>query len=110
MDREWALVLAIGAVSVAIRLLPEAWLRGRAPPKVVADALPWLPACVAGALLGVLHFGAPTGVQVEYLLAAAAASLTLLWRRSFYLPIVAGALALALLRNAGRLSSWLSFL
>lgn len=105
MDAEWALVLAIGLVSAAIRLLPEAWLRGRAPPQAVADALPWLPACVSGALLGVLHFGAPADVQVEYLLAALAASLTLLWRRSFYLPILAGALTLALVRNAPWLRS-----
>lgn len=99
MDREWAVALAIGLVSVAIRLLPEAWLRGRAPPKAVADALPWLPACVAGALLGVLHFGAPPDMRFDYLMAAGAASLTLLWRRSFYLPILAGALVLALLRS-----------
>jgi branched-subunit amino acid transport protein len=104
VDAEWVPVLAIGTVSVVVRLIPEAWLRGRAPPQVVADALPWLPACVAGALLGALHFGAPSEVQVEYLLAAGAASLTLLWRRSFYLPIVAGALVLALLRH----SSWFS--
>jgi branched-subunit amino acid transport protein len=102
---DWLLVLAIGGVSAVIRLLPEAWLRGRAPPKAVADALPWLPACVAGALLGVLHFGAPPDARADYLLAAAAASLTLLWRRSFYLPILAGALTLALLRHPSWFSS-----
>jgi branched-subunit amino acid transport protein len=105
VDPEWAAVLAIGLVSAAIRLLPEAWLRGRAPPRFVADALPWLPACVAGALLGALHFGAPADDRLPYLLAAAAASLTLLWRRSFYLPIVAGALVLALLRHPSWFSS-----
>lgn len=105
MPADGLLVLAIGGVSALIRLLPEAWLRGRAPPKIVADALPWLPACVAGALLGVLHFGAPADARAGYLLAAAAASLTLLWRRSFYLPIAAGALVLALLRHPSWFSS-----
>lgn len=98
MDREWLLVLGIGLASVALRLLPEAWLRGRAPPAPVAAALPWLPACVAGTMLGVLHFGVGPALRLEYLAAAAAAGLTLLWRRSFYLPIVAGAVVLALLR------------
>lgn len=98
MAETWLLVLGIGLASAAIRLLPELWLRGREPPALVRDALPWLPACVAGTLLGVLHFGAEPALRLEYLVAAGAASATLLWRRSFYLPIVAGALALALLR------------
>jgi branched-subunit amino acid transport protein AzlD len=99
MADEWLLVLGIGLASAAIRLVPELWLRGREPPPLVRDALPWLPACVAGTLLGVLHFGAPSGLRLEYLAAAGAASLTLLWRRSFYLPIAAGAVVLAVWRS-----------
>jgi branched-subunit amino acid transport protein len=98
MADEWLLVLGIGLASAAIRLVPELWLRGREPPPLVRDALPWLPACVAGTLIGVLHFGADPSVRVEYLAAAGAAGLTLLWRRSFYLPILAGAIVLAALR------------
>lgn len=86
------------AVSLAIRLAPEAWLRGRAPPAPLARALPWLPVVVAGALAGVLHLGAPADVRGQYLVAAVPAGLTLLWRRSFYLPLVVGAASLALLR------------
>lgn len=98
LTTEWLVVLAAAAVSVAIRLAPEAWLRGREPPKVVRDALPWVPVVVAGALVGVLHLGADADVRWEYLIAAVPAGLTLLWRRSFYLPLLAGAATLALLR------------
>lgn len=98
---EWLLVAGAGLVSVVIRLAPEAWLRGRAPPALLARALPWLPVSVAGALAGVLHFGASPEVRVEYLLAAVPAGLTLLWRRSFYFPLLTGAAALALLRRFG---------
>lgn len=87
-----------GLVSVAIRLAPEAWLRGREPPGPLARALPWLPVVVAGALVGVLHLGAAAEARWEYVLAAIPAGLTLLWRRSFYLPLVTGAATLALLR------------
>jgi branched-subunit amino acid transport protein len=95
------IVLAAGAVSVAMRLAPEAWLRGRAPPGFLARALPWLPVVVAGALVGVLHLGAPAPQVPGYVLAAIPASLTLLWRRSFYVPLVVGAATLALLRAMG---------
>ena len=61
-------------------------------------ALPWLPVVVAGALVGVLHLGADANVRVQYLIAAVPAGLTLLWRRSFYLPLLAGAATLAILR------------
>lgn len=88
-------------VSVAIRLAPEAWLRGRPPPPALARALPWLPVSVAGALTGVLHLGASPEVRWEFVVAAVPAGLTLLVRRSFYLPLVAGALTLALLRRFG---------
>jgi branched-subunit amino acid transport protein len=98
VEGEWLLVLGAGAASVAIRLAPEAWLRGRAPPKVLADALPWLPIAVAGALVGVLHLGAAGDVRWQYVIAAVPAGATLLWRRSFYLPLVAGAATLAALR------------
>lgn len=98
MEGEWLIVAAAGLVSVAIRLAPEVWLRGRAPPGPLARALPWLPVIVAGAFVGVLHLGAEPGVRTEYLMAAVPAALTLLWRRSFYLPLLAGAATLALLR------------
>ncbi|HUR69320.1 MAG TPA: AzlD domain-containing protein [Candidatus Thermoplasmatota archaeon] len=91
-------MLGAGAASVAIRLAPEMWLRGRAPPTALARALPWLPVVVAGALAGILHFGAPPDVRSQYLIAAIPAGSTLLWRRSFYLPLLAGAATLALLR------------
>lgn len=94
----WLLVALAGGASVAIRLAPELWLRGREPPRVLADALPWVPVAVAGALVAVLHLGAPPAVRVEYLIAAVPAAATLLWRRSFYLPLVVGALTLAALR------------
>lgn len=95
----WLLVAGAGLVSVFVRLLPEAWLRGRTPPETLARALPWVPVVVAGALVGVLHLGAAADVRGEYVLAAIPASLTLLWRRSFYLPLVVGAATLALLRQ-----------
>ena len=98
MQGEWFLVLAAGGASAALRLAPEAWLRGNAPPKLLADALPWLPVVVAGALVGVLHLGAPMGLRWQYAIAAVPAGATLLWRRSFYLPLVAGAATLAILR------------
>lgn len=101
MASEWLLVIGTGLVSIAIRLAPEAWLRGREPPGPLARALPWLPVVVAGALAGVLHLGADPGVRVEYAIAAVPAALTLLWRRSFYLPLLAGAVTLALLRAFG---------
>lgn len=89
-------------MSAALRLAPEAWLRGRAPPPWLARALPWLPVCVAGALAGALHLGAPPDDRALYLVAAVPAGLTLLWRRSFYLPLIVGAATLALLRLALR--------
>ena len=98
MQGEWLFVAAAGLASAAIRLAPEAWLRGRAPPGPLARALPWLPVVVAGALVGVLHLGAPPAVRWQYLIAAVPAGLTLLWKRSFYLPLVAGAATLAVLR------------
>lgn len=101
MQNEWLLVAGAGLVSLAIRLAPEAWLRGREPPDALARALPWLPVVVAGALVGVLHLGAAADVRWQYVLAAVPAGLTLLWRRSFYLPLVVGALTLALLRAYG---------
>lgn len=98
MRPEWLLVLGAGALSAALRLAPEAWLRGRAPPALLARSLPWLPVIVAGALVGVLHLGAPADVRAQYVLAAVPAGLTLLWKRSFYLPLIVGAATLALLR------------
>jgi len=102
LQGEWLLVAGAGLASAALRLAPEAWLRGRAPPKVLADALPWLPVVVAGALVGVLHLGAPADVRWQYAIAAVPAGMTLLWRRSFYLPLVVGAATLAVLRLALR--------
>lgn len=99
MVNEWLIVAGAGVVSIAIRLAPEAWLRGRAPPLALARALPWLPVVVAGALVGVLHFGAEGALRTEYVIAAIPAALTLVWRRSFYLPLLAGAVTLALLRH-----------
>lgn len=98
MQGEWLVVAGAAIVSVAIRLAPEAWLRGRAPPAALARALPWLPVVVAGALVGVLHLGAPAELRWQYLVAAVPAGATLMWRRSFYLPLVVGALTLAALR------------
>lgn len=98
MQGEWLLVAGAGLACAAIRLAPELWLRGRAPPPALARALPWLPVVVAGTLVGVLHFGAPSDVRAQYLIAAVPAGLVLLWRRSFYLPLVVGAATLALLR------------
>jgi len=95
----WLLVLGAAVVSVAIRLAPELWLRGRAPPGPLARTLPWLPIAVAGAFVGLLHIGAPPAVRLEYAVAAVPAALTLLWRRTFYVPILAGAATLALLRH-----------
>ena len=100
LDASWTIVLGAGLASAAIRLAPELWLRGRVPPTPLARALPWLPVVVAGALAGVLHFGAPASVRGQYLIAAVPAGLTLLWRRSFYLPLVAGAATLAIIRWA----------
>ncbi|HWG89597.1 MAG TPA: AzlD domain-containing protein [Candidatus Thermoplasmatota archaeon] len=87
-----------GLVSVAIRLAPEAWLRGRAPPGPLARALPWLPVVMAGAFVAVLHLDVAADKRALYLIAAIPAGLTLLWVRSFYLPLVTGAVTLALLR------------
>lgn len=98
MKPEWILVMGAALVSIAIRLAPEAWLRGRAPPTTLARALPWLPVVVAGALAGVLHLGAPADLRWQYAIAAVPAGLTLLWRRSFYLPLIVGAVTLAILR------------
>lgn len=98
LQGEWVLVAGAGLASAAIRLAPEAWLRGRAPPPLLARSLPWLPVAVAGALVGVLHLGAEPDVRTEYLLAAIPAAATLLWKRSFYLPLLAGAATLAVLR------------
>jgi len=81
-----------------MRLAPELWLRGRPPPGPLARALPWLPVCVAGALVGVLHLGAASDLRAQYLVAAVPAALTLLWKRSFYLPLIVGAATLAALR------------
>lgn len=85
-------------MSLALRLAPELWLRGREPPTLLARALPWLPVVVAGALVGVLHLGAAADVRAQYLIAAIPAGLTLLWKRSFYLPLLVGAATLAVLR------------
>lgn len=98
MEPEWILVLGGGAASIALRLAPEAWLRGREPPGLLARSLPWLPVLVAGALVGVLHLGAAQDVRAQYLIAAVPAGLTLLWKRSFYLPLIVGAITLALIR------------
>lgn len=98
MQGEWLLVLGAGGVAILIRLVPEVLLRGHAPPGVIARALPWLPVVVAGTLAGVLHLGAPSAVRWEYVVAAVPAALTIAWRRSFYLPLLAGAATLALLR------------
>lgn len=98
MRPEWILVLGAGAVSIALRLAPEAWLRGREPPTLLARSLPWLPVIVAGALVGVLHLGAASDVRWQYLIAAVPAGLTLLWKRSFYVPLIVGAATLAILR------------
>lgn len=94
----WLVVLGAGLASAAIRLAPEAWLRGREPPRALKDALPWVPVVVAGALVGVTHLGAAPQVRIEYLIAAVPAALTLLWKRTFYLPLLAGAATLALMR------------
>lgn len=95
----WWLVGGAAAVSVLIRLAPEILLRGRAPPGPVAETLPWLPVAVVGVFVGVVHLGAAPDVRVEYLIAAVPAALTLLWRRTFYLPLAIGALTLAVLRH-----------
>ena len=68
----------------------------------MARALPWLPVVVAGTLVGVLHLGAEGDLRWQYAVAAVPAALTLLWRRTFYLPLLAGAATLALLRLALR--------
>lgn len=101
MQVEWIIVLGGGLLSVAIRLAPEAWLRGREPPKTIARTLPWLPVAVAGALAAVLHLDQPGDLRTEYLIAAVPAALTLLWKRSFYLPLLVGAATLAVLRWLG---------
>lgn len=98
MEGEWWIVLGAGGVSALLRLAPEAWLRGRAPPGPLARALPWLPVIVAGTLVGVLHLGAARDLRWQYAIAAVPAAATLLWRRSFYIPLVVGAATLALLR------------
>lgn len=96
----WAVALGAGLACILIRLAPEAWLRGRPPPVALARTLPWVPVVVAGALAGVLHLGAPPDVRGQYLLAAVPAAATLLWRRTFYLPLAVGAATLAMLRGA----------
>lgn len=98
LERAWIVVVGAGLASVALRLAPELWLRGRAPPTLLARSLPWLPVIVAGALAGVLHLGAADDLRWQYLIAAVPAGLTLLWKRSFYLPLIVGAATLALLR------------
>lgn len=95
----WIVVLLSAIVSVVIRLLPEIWLKGRAPPGPLARILPWLPVAVAGAFVGILHIGAESDVRLGYLIAAIPASLVLIWRRSFFLPILVGAVTLGLLRH-----------
>lgn len=97
----WLVVLGAGLVSVLLRLAPEAWLRGREPPGPLARALPWLPVVVSGVLVAALHVDVPADDRAPYLIAAVPAALTLLVRRSFYLPIVVGAITLALLRRFG---------
>lgn len=94
----WLVILGGGLLSVAIRLAPEAWLRGREPPSAIARVLPWLPVAVAGALAAVLHLDQPADLRWQYLVAAVPAALTLLWKRTFYLPLIVGAATLALLR------------
>lgn len=101
MSYEWAIVLGGGLASLALRWAPELWLRDRQPPTLIADALPWLPVTVAGTMAGLLHLGAAPELRLEYLAAAAVGSLSLLWRRSFYLPLFLGALTLALWRHFG---------
>ena len=101
----WLLVLGAAVVSFGIRLAPEVWLRGRAPPAPLASTLPWLPVAVAGAFVGLLHLGAEADVRLEYVVAAIPAAATLLWRRTFYLPIVAGAVTLAVVRHFALLPS-----
>lgn len=94
----WGTALAVAAVSTLIRIWPELILRGREPPRWVRAALPWLPVAVAGTFVGIMHIGAEPTVRLEYLVAGAAGGLTLLWRRTFYGPLVVGAAVLALLR------------
>ena len=100
----WALVLGAALLSAAIRLAPELWLRGRAPPGPLARTLPWLPIAVAGTFVGLLHLGAAPAVRTGYLIAAIPAALTLLWRRTFYVPLLVGAATLAALRHFTTLS------
>ena len=94
----WGIALAVAGVSTLIRLWPEAVLRGREPPAWVRDALPWLPVAVSGAFVGIMHFGAEADLRIDYLLAGGAGALTLLWRRTFYGPLIVGALVLAIMR------------
>ena len=82
-----------------IRFGPELWLGDDDPPGFLRDALPWLPVAVCGTMAGILHLGADASVRYEYLGAAAVGGLTLLWRRTFYVPLVAGAVFLALWRH-----------
>lgn len=96
----WGIAAAVAVVSTLIRIWPELVLRGREPPAWVRAALPWLPVAVAGTFVGIMHFGAAPAVRIEYILAGAAGALTLLWRRTFYGPLVVGALTLALVRAA----------
>lgn len=95
----FALLVASAVVSALIRLLPELWLRGEEPPGPLARVLPWLPVAVAGVFVGVLHIGAEPHLRLAYVLAAVPAGLSLLWRRSFFIPILVGAFSLALLRH-----------
>jgi len=48
--------------------------------------------------VGVLHLGAAPDVRWQYVIAALPAAATLLWRRTFYVPLLVGAATLALLR------------
>ncbi|MGB0652628.1 MAG: AzlD domain-containing protein [Thermoplasmatota archaeon] len=95
----WGVALAVGLVSIAIRLLPEALLRGREPPIWIAVGLPWLPVAVAGTFVGVMHLD-DAALRLEYVVAGGLGALTLLWRRTFYLPLVVGAVTLAVWRAA----------
>lgn len=97
----WGAVAVVAVVSIAIRLAPEWILRGREPPAWIRRGLPWLPVAVAGAFVGILHLGEVPGVRADYVIAALVGSLTLLWRRTFYFPLIAGAVTLALLRKWG---------
>lgn len=86
-------------MSLLIRFGPELWLGDRDPPGMITDALPWLPIAVVATMAGILHFGADPALRLEYLAAAALGGLTLIWRQSFYLPLLVGAAFLATYRH-----------